>query len=435
MDSETGRFISEDTIPIDPNDPRTLNLYIYGNNNPIIYIDSTGHKPYVTKVCDDIYMYMSTSRQEHYVKALSKCYRWGFLPVKLSEITTGQRFISNKDKQDALADVLSTVTAFTEGFENLSNGLLHTIGELSQVIGMLLNVISLGETYTDKSHITDQIVGKVIGTYLESSTEEGVVEKYAYAEARIAQMVKDGEITYETNILGNVSEVYVSKQTKDQLTKEIMLIDAARVKEGKETENQFRSNYGAEFDTNAIIDTIKSSDSRNTGQTTPSDTGASGNPEKSGDTGDNGGSTGQKIICVELFRQRLMEKNIYEADEAFGEMLAQKYSIILVGYHVLAKPVVHYMKKSQNFTHVIWFVAKPWAYEMAHIMGKREQGNVAGKVLMLIGFLVCLLVGLTVSYPFYSLVFIILGFTWVIGHKYNKKSFTKKGLVISDVKN
>jgi RHS repeat-associated protein len=44
-DEEVGRFITEDSIPIDPNDPRTLNYYTYAFNNPIYYNDPTGHLP------------------------------------------------------------------------------------------------------------------------------------------------------------------------------------------------------------------------------------------------------------------------------------------------------------------------------------------------------------------------------------------------------
>jgi RHS repeat-associated protein len=41
-DQEVGRFISEDTIT-DPCNPMTLNLYTYCSNNPLIYVDPTGH--------------------------------------------------------------------------------------------------------------------------------------------------------------------------------------------------------------------------------------------------------------------------------------------------------------------------------------------------------------------------------------------------------
>ncbi|WP_031342329.1 RHS repeat-associated core domain-containing protein, partial [Ruminiclostridium papyrosolvens] len=42
-DSKTARFLSEDTYTGDPNDPLSLNLYTYCLNNPLIYIDPTGH--------------------------------------------------------------------------------------------------------------------------------------------------------------------------------------------------------------------------------------------------------------------------------------------------------------------------------------------------------------------------------------------------------
>ena len=38
-----GRFTQPDTIIPDPNNPQTLNRYSYVNNNPINYIDPTGH--------------------------------------------------------------------------------------------------------------------------------------------------------------------------------------------------------------------------------------------------------------------------------------------------------------------------------------------------------------------------------------------------------
>ena len=42
-DSKIARFLTEDTYTGDPNDPLSLNLYSYCYNNPIIYIDPTGH--------------------------------------------------------------------------------------------------------------------------------------------------------------------------------------------------------------------------------------------------------------------------------------------------------------------------------------------------------------------------------------------------------
>lgn len=42
-DPRNARFLSEDTYAGDPSDPLSLNLYTYCANNPILYIDPTGH--------------------------------------------------------------------------------------------------------------------------------------------------------------------------------------------------------------------------------------------------------------------------------------------------------------------------------------------------------------------------------------------------------
>ena len=50
-DSALGMFISPDTLVPSPGDPQSLNRYAYVNNNPIRYIDSTGHCGPLTPVC------------------------------------------------------------------------------------------------------------------------------------------------------------------------------------------------------------------------------------------------------------------------------------------------------------------------------------------------------------------------------------------------
>jgi RHS repeat-associated protein len=44
-DSTLGRFLSADTLVPSPGNPQSLNRYSYGYNNPVKYIDSTGHFP------------------------------------------------------------------------------------------------------------------------------------------------------------------------------------------------------------------------------------------------------------------------------------------------------------------------------------------------------------------------------------------------------
>jgi len=42
-DPVIGRFISADTIVLDPHDPQDLNRYTYCRNNPLVYVDPSGH--------------------------------------------------------------------------------------------------------------------------------------------------------------------------------------------------------------------------------------------------------------------------------------------------------------------------------------------------------------------------------------------------------
>ena len=49
-DPMTGRFISPDTIVPDPANPQSLNRYAYALNNPISYVDPTGHVPVAVAV-------------------------------------------------------------------------------------------------------------------------------------------------------------------------------------------------------------------------------------------------------------------------------------------------------------------------------------------------------------------------------------------------
>jgi RHS repeat-associated protein len=44
-DPKIARFLQEDTYRGNPNDPLSLNLYTYCNNNPLVYYDPTGHWP------------------------------------------------------------------------------------------------------------------------------------------------------------------------------------------------------------------------------------------------------------------------------------------------------------------------------------------------------------------------------------------------------
>ena len=135
------------------------------------------------------------------------------------------------------------------------------------------------------------------------------------------------------------------------------------------------------------------------------------------------------IICTELHRQGLMASTIYRADAGFGAFLKQKCPLVLVGYHFWARPIVKHMRESKTFTRFIYRIAKPWAYEMAHLMGARKKGDLAGIVLMSVGLVVCFLIGAIITNVFWIdyLLLILIGVLILIKRqKFNKNKNSSK---------
>ena len=105
------------------------------------------------------------------------------------------------------------------------------------------------------------------------------------------------------------------------------------------------------------------------------------------------GGTRLTVICTELYRQGFMTNEIREADEEFGRIISSTSPETMIGYHYWAIPIVGLMKKSSLFSRIVWFVAKPWAYQMAYEMGAIDKGNLAGKILMRFGILISKSIG------------------------------------------
>ncbi|HEX3047019.1 MAG TPA: RHS repeat-associated core domain-containing protein [Bacillota bacterium] len=121
-----------------------------------------------------------------------------------------------------------------------------------------------------------------------------------------------------------------------------------------------------------------------------------GNTDSSGSTNDTNSTTSgsESVICVELFRQGLMDKDIFTIDEKFADNLKENFPYVVIGYQFWAKPVVGYMKKSRAFTNFVYTIAKPWTYEMAHLMDKSRKGNIVGGIIMFLGVPLCWLIGM-----------------------------------------
>jgi hypothetical protein len=119
--------------------------------------------------------------------------------------------------------------------------------------------------------------------------------------------------------------------------------------------------------------------------------------------GGGGGSGSSKIICTKLYELGLMDKDVYEADQAYGALVAANDPALMDGYHYWANIVVDWM--SGTGVRVIPFVsdakngaimsawatswaqeiAMPWAQHMQYEMGQRKEDSKIGKTLMTVG--------------------------------------------------
>lgn len=110
------------------------------------------------------------------------------------------------------------------------------------------------------------------------------------------------------------------------------------------------------------------------------------------------------IICTELYRLGLMDRDTYLADEAFGAHLRNVDPDVYYGYLKWANHVVSWMR-GDNPNVMFWIrdekkrreietnltikithrIATPWAEHMQYLMGGREKDNLVGKVIMGIG--------------------------------------------------
>lgn len=118
-----------------------------------------------------------------------------------------------------------------------------------------------------------------------------------------------------------------------------------------------------------------------------------------------------KIICTKLYEYGLMSKNIFEADQAFGEKLIETNPDIYNGYRAWAEIVVDWMEgkgpkmmpwmSDEDFSvaakkwSTTWAqdIATPWAEEMAYMMGEKETGSLTGKMMFAFGIPICKVVG------------------------------------------
>lgn len=100
-----------------------------------------------------------------------------------------------------------------------------------------------------------------------------------------------------------------------------------------------------------------------------------------------GGNALGTVICTELFKQGLMNEDMYFLDVKYGEIVRAERPHVYTGYRFLAGPVVKLMQKSPLFTNIIAIPALHWAKNMT------GEKDLIGKCISVVGEFVCGIVG------------------------------------------
>ena len=95
---------------------------------------------------------------------------------------------------------------------------------------------------------------------------------------------------------------------------------------------------------------------------------------------------GGKIICNELYNQGYLAKEIWIADENFGEWLWENHRTTAIGYTIWARKVVNFMQRKPQYTKYIYKFLKPWTQQMAYQMGVVDKTHPFGWLTMKIGW-------------------------------------------------
>ncbi|MBI5343479.1 MAG: RHS repeat protein [Deltaproteobacteria bacterium] len=137
-DPAIGRFVSADTIIPDPTNPQAFNRYSYVLNNPLIYIDPTGHGNFfrdIAKPFEHLGHWVKEHKREVITAAIIVlAYEFG--PGLIDSIQAGASDTAYLPTQVAGPDMITVETSPSAGGVRISLGKVgETIGKVGEAIG------------------------------------------------------------------------------------------------------------------------------------------------------------------------------------------------------------------------------------------------------------------------------------------------------------
>jgi hypothetical protein len=102
-----------------------------------------------------------------------------------------------------------------------------------------------------------------------------------------------------------------------------------------------------------------------------------------------------KVICTELYRQRLLPHDIWVADMVYSSRISPT---VVAGYHAWGVPLAQKMRKNRKITRLITPFGRAWAYHMAYKVGAVDKPNRFGAILEAVGIPLCYAIGILVGW-------------------------------------
>ena len=96
---------------------------------------------------------------------------------------------------------------------------------------------------------------------------------------------------------------------------------------------------------------------------------------------DSGGFLGISVLCTELHRQGLISDRVYSSDEKMGEYFKKHDRSLVVGYHLWARPLTKFMKRSKILTLILKPFIIAWANEMHYEVTGELKSTITGRLL------------------------------------------------------
>lgn len=203
-DPSMGRFINEDTYKGELNNPISLNLYTYVANNPLKYIDPSGHKPVIWYDKEKKeYTYAASNRFLDGVQVTL-----GFVPF-YGLIDVGAKYLNDALRDHSFSEISKKDIQKAHEKLGITVGLttLEKIGDVSsskvkKAVGGLASYISLAFSAFDVySYLTESDVSWLVEDLFSpglmvSNRKEQITIRYYFAANVINELIKNDSLKY-----------------------------------------------------------------------------------------------------------------------------------------------------------------------------------------------------------------------------------------------